>query len=826
MAEKIGLTAVLEMSNFNSGMKVYLSGVGTMTTQTEHAAKKISGLGTAIASGFGAAIGTAVIGTIKGIAGAIQSLGAQALTAVASHERLTLSLESLMAKELARNSGTEKTIVLGQKKIELTGAEIAKIGELQQKITDETLDRNTLAAQIQEEKERIRQLTEQYGENGLTVITHKAKLAEMQNEYSKSGSTITDFQAKIDALRSKEGKIVDVTKKVIEGQMSMSEALEQAGPKAAELVKWIQQLAIQSPFTEQDVAVAFRAAMAYGFTADESKRLTQAMIDFASGTGATGDTMNSIALALGQIKAKGKLAGQEVLQLVNAGFNVRDALLQAGNVAGLTAENFASMQEKGLIPAEKAIEAITLAMEKDFGGAAKRQAGTFSGLISSLSDIKTVGLREFFTGTFKAVQPLLDKFVTSFTEGGMQEKIRAIGETVGEFVAGKLIPAFQSLWTYTTTTLIPAITEIYNWLATNIPIAIQTVSDFWTNTLLPALNNVWSFIQSYIIPVFDMVSSWFDSEGQESVGGFVNTLSTTLAPVLEFVQGLFARVVGWVQANWPLIQETVQTVLQAITDFWNEHGASLLSVITNIWEVVKTVISTAIDTILSVIRTVMLIINGDWNQAWEEIKLAAGRIWEAIKVVIWSAWDNIQRIFSVILSVLKPVWEKAWNGIKAAAATIWGNIVDGVSGWITDLISKFSDLKERIVGIGTSIVDGIKEGISNAWDTFVSWVLGKMGSIIDEIAHFLGISSPAKATMPIGEALVLGIQAGWDKQLGKMGLSGMGIKSMVPVMSSVTSNTHNVGGDTINVYVQGQNQLSLVQSWVESMRYERLNRRM
>lgn len=216
---------------------------------------------------------------------------------------------------------------------------------------------------------------------------------------------------------------------------TMTQAYALAGPKAKELLDWTQKLAIQSPFTQDDVAQAFRMAQAYGFTTDEAQRLTTALIDFSAGTGATGETMQRVALALGQIQAKGKLAGQEVLQLVNAGVSV-DAIL--ADAFGKSTAEIVAMREQGLIPADQAIQAIVETLERDFGGAAARQTETFAGLISSLEDIKKVGLREFFESTFEAIRPVVQEFVDSFNSGELLTNLREAGKDFGEFV-GDLI---------------------------------------------------------------------------------------------------------------------------------------------------------------------------------------------------------------------------------------------------------------------------------------------------------------------------------------------------------------------------------------------------
>lgn len=217
-----------------------------------------------------------------------------------------------------------------------------------------------------------------------------------------------------------------------EAATDMTTAMRQAAPIARELIGWIEKLAIESPFTQEGVAQAFRMAQAYGFTIEESKRLTRAMIDFAAGSGASEDTMQRIALALGQIKARGKLAGQEILQLTEAGLNVRDILAKA---MGVTTAEVGELTEKGLIPANEAIEAIIRSLERNFGGAAKAQAGTFSGLLSSLSDIKRVLTREFFSPVFKTVQPYLERYIEALQSPEIIARVGALGERLGALVA-------------------------------------------------------------------------------------------------------------------------------------------------------------------------------------------------------------------------------------------------------------------------------------------------------------------------------------------------------------------------------------------------------
>lgn len=226
--------------------------------------------------------------------------------------------------------------------------------------------------------------------------------------------------------------------------LSMSEAFSKAAPMAKELQSWISKLAIESPFDEQDVSNSFRLAMAYGFTTQEAKRMTQAMLDFAAGSGATSDVMNQVSLALGQIRAKGKLSGQEILQLVNAGVNVYEVL--SGAFGKSTAE-ITKMIEKGLIPADDAINAILSSFEEFYGGAGKRGAETISGLTTSLAELKSISLREFTSGAIEELRPFLIELTNLLSSETFKTQLQEWGKQFANVVKD-IIEGIRSLVTW------------------------------------------------------------------------------------------------------------------------------------------------------------------------------------------------------------------------------------------------------------------------------------------------------------------------------------------------------------------------------------------
>lgn len=229
------------------------------------------------------------------------------------------------------------------------------------------------------------------------------------------------------------------------GIEDFSEALKQAKPLAGGLLIELEKLAVFSPFTTEGIADAYRTANSYGFAADEALRLTRALVDFTSGAGLNQQVLGRIALALSQIYTSGKLAGQEVRQLAEAGVPIYDIL---GKAFGKTTAELRKLQADGLLEGRAVAEAVISYFETTFKGAALRVSMTITGLLSSIQDIRQLALRDIFTGVFTPLIPILDAIVKFTTTNEFRASLRVIGELIGTFVAGavtRLILAFQGL---------------------------------------------------------------------------------------------------------------------------------------------------------------------------------------------------------------------------------------------------------------------------------------------------------------------------------------------------------------------------------------------
>jgi tape measure domain-containing protein len=86
--------------------------------------------------------------------------------------------------------------------------------------------------------------------------------------------------------------------------------------------------------------------------------------------------MDRVVTALGQIKMKGRVQGDEMLQLAEAGINANAYLEKAFH---LTPQQLQKAQQAGKISAAAAIPVILAGMDAQFKGLMDKQSHTLSG---------------------------------------------------------------------------------------------------------------------------------------------------------------------------------------------------------------------------------------------------------------------------------------------------------------------------------------------------------------------------------------------------------------------------------------------------------------
>jgi tape measure domain-containing protein len=155
----------------------------------------------------------------------------------------------------------------------------------------------------------------------------------------------------------------------------------------------IKRTAANTPFELKGLTQTSQKLLAFGFDVKEIIPTLTTLGDASAGLGRGAAGLDQIATAFGQIKTKGRVQGDEILQLTEAGIPAMQILR---NQLGLTATEYDRLQRAGKISADVALPALLKGMKNGtkglagettaFGGLMEKQSKSLSGLASTLKD--------------------------------------------------------------------------------------------------------------------------------------------------------------------------------------------------------------------------------------------------------------------------------------------------------------------------------------------------------------------------------------------------------------------------------------------------------
>lgn len=201
---------------------------------------------------------------------------------------------------------------------------------------------------------------------------------------------------------------------------------------AAQKFAEIRLLAAQSPLQTSDLMSAATVLAQYGINAKELIPILSKLSEISMGDASR---MEGLARAFAQVKAAGRLMGQEVLQFTNSGFNPLNAMAQhlAKTFGGLAQDHMPWLKkqmEEGKIAAQDVADTLTMVTSKggQFFEQNKKQAEELTAKYNALIDsIKKLG-EAFGEMLAPMAKPAMSK--ATFIFENYAASFKAIGETL------------------------------------------------------------------------------------------------------------------------------------------------------------------------------------------------------------------------------------------------------------------------------------------------------------------------------------------------------------------------------------------------------------
>jgi len=297
----------------------------------------------------------------------------------------------------------------------------------------------------------------------------------------------------------------------------------------AEWFAKLNQWALKMPINTQKAIQAFTTMRAMGL--EPSIKDMTTLVDTTSALGGGSDVLLGIARALGQIKTKGRVSTEELLQLAERGVPAFEILRQK---MGLTAAQLGDIGRQGL-DAQTTIEALVAGMEERFGGQSEKMQSMWSGMVESLKSYWT---------EFKRL--VMDSGVMEYLENNLADLVAWVDDL---YQSGRLAEwamdvadAIIDLGEYIKNFVQKSITD-FDYFSMRIGDIFQDLRS-WIGNIMPALKTLWTVLKG-IAKAFNAVGEFIGTNaaiaytGAEKVGLVKGSFQSGTGPAGLPATGLF-----------------------------------------------------------------------------------------------------------------------------------------------------------------------------------------------------------------------------------------------------------------------------------------------
>jgi tape measure domain-containing protein len=505
------------------------------------------------------------------------------------------------------------------------------------------------------------------------------------------GALVLGFKKMLNAGMEMENLTTDF--KVLTGSM------EEAG----RVVEELQKKGASTPFEFADLANSTKTLMQFGLTAEDSMSMLDMMGDISMGNK---ERLQGLSLVMGQVASNGKLMGQDLLQMINQGFN---PLVVISKKTGRSMEDLRKAMSRGEISFEMVKDAMKSATEEggQFYKGMEEGSKTLSGKWSTLMDSVTMLSVKIMTGLMPSFKRIIESITIIANDigkwfdankeligSGLDVFMGAIETSLSVIVAlwnsgflpvllisigvfkvmVAVMTAYNAVlaWYTATQAAASAAGGLFNfvlmacpavWIVAAIMLIVGAVYLLWKHwdKIVPFFQWLWEKIKEYF---------WIGIKWVWNIMAFTNPIFFVIrfwGPITDFFKWLWEKVAEyfWIGVDW--IKEALFFLSPALLIY--RHWDKIVDFFTNLWDSVSTATVSGVSDISQTLF--------GWTPAG----------------LLYNNWGAIIGFFTNLWGTVKGVVMEAVGYISAVIEQIWGKI--------TGVVNKIRDMGQKVKGFFT-----------------------------------------------------------------------------------------------------------------------------
>ena len=358
--------------------------------------------------------------------------------------------------------------------------------------------------------------------------------------------------------------------------------------QAEELLNTLKETAKTTPYETSNLVKATQTMMSFGISADNAKKYLNQIGDISMGNS---EKLAGLTLAFSQVQSAGKLTGQDLLQMINQGFNPLNIISKE------TGESMADLKQRmseGGVSAEEVAHAFEIATSKGglFYKGMEKGAQTTEGKISTLKDSfkeatgsLTTALLPALTSIVEALTKVADWFNNLSDEG--KKTILIIGgivASIGPLIKiglgiAKIVSAFKTF-----VTVIKSLQLVTK---------LMTIAQTALNVVM-AMNPIMLIIMAIIALIATIVllykkCEWF----RNLVNGVFNFIKLGITQLIAVLKPIVQTIVSIVQQVLTALKPIIDFIKMLVINYIKFYINMTIAIIKGIITVIQSVINFA-----------------------------------------------------------------------------------------------------------------------------------------------------------------------------------------------------------------------------------------
>lgn len=514
-----------------------------------------------------------------------------------------------------------------------------------------------------------------------------------------------------------------------------------------------------------DAATAAATLSAAGIKSGEE--MTNTLKSVANVAAASGRAFNDIGVIFSSVASRGKLMGDDMLQLSSSGVPVLQLL---GTYLGKTSKEVSDMVSKGQIDFHTFSEAMRIGLGEAALSSGNTLAGSFANVRAALSRLTApifTQAIQVLVDAFKQAAPAIDAMgkqlgniptfvapiaaafgamalsglapvianipVLSALLGPLSGLLGALGGPVGIAIAAfaglvAVSPPLQEALG----NLMGALGELGNALGPIFGAAIDAI--------VPVLNSIVDVLGGAFAAVVngaaDLIKMLADAITELSTGGGFDAWLQSMQPVADFVMSILQPALDGLSTGAGLIVEAFSGFGEAVGgafEILSPYIETARDAISQFAAAAQPLVDTVLQNLGVALTTVATIVSVVFGAAFVVVGGIVMTVMGTISGIIQTTVGVIQTVIGVFVGIFTGNWQMAANG----AQTVFQGMSTTVTSIVNGLSSALSGIVNGIAGTFQAVFNGISTTVSNVFHGIASTIGNVMGDAKNTVSGAL-----------------------------------------------------------------------------------------